>query len=227
MKGTDTIRVELHAHTYHSDDSLMLPRRMLSTCAARGIDMLAITDHNSISGALEAAQIDPERVILGEEIKTTQGELLAFFVQEEVPPGLGPRDAIQVLRGQGAVISVSHPLDSIRGGAWDRADLLEILPHVDALEVYNARGLVRGADRRVEALAAEHGLLRTAGSDAHAYLELGRSGMVLPPFTDGASFKVALASAKVIRRRSSFLVHFLSRYASFRKSLGWKPPAQA
>jgi predicted metal-dependent phosphoesterase TrpH len=217
------MRVELHAHTYHSDDSLMLPRKMLAICKARGIDKLAITDHNHISGALEAAQIDPGRVIIGEEIKTTRGELLAFFVKEAVPSGLEPRTAIQALRDQGAFISVSHPLDSLRGGAWDRGELLEILPHVDALEVFNARGLVRGADRRVEALAEEHGLLRTAGSDAHAYLELGVSGMTLPEFSDAASFRAALSSAHVIRRRSSPLVHFLSRYASLRKSLGWRP----
>ncbi len=218
------IRVELHAHTYHSEDSLMLPDRMLAVCARRGIDKLAITDHNRISGASEAAALEPDRVIVGEEIKTTQGELLAFFVKEAVPPGLPPERALQQLRAQGAFISVSHPLDSLRSGAWEMHDLLDILPLVDALEVFNARGLVRSADRRVEELAQEHGLLRTAGSDAHSYLELGRSGMRLPDFNDAESFRRSLAHAEVIRRRSSFLVHTLSRYASLRKALGWKAP---
>jgi predicted metal-dependent phosphoesterase TrpH len=222
----DTIRVELHAHTHHSEDSLMLPEKMLAICAQRGIDKLAITDHNRISGALMAAAIDPSRVIIGEEVKTTKGELLAFFVREAVPAGLGPREAIGQLREQGAFISVSHPLDSVRSGAWKKDDLLEVLPLVDALEVFNARGLLRPADRWVEHLALEHGLLRTAGSDAHSYRELGTSGMRLPDFSDPESFRVALGSAQVIRRRSPYFVHLLSRYASLRKALGWKAPSE-
>jgi predicted metal-dependent phosphoesterase TrpH len=222
----EMIRVELHAHTYHSEDSLMLPERMLAVCAQRGVDKLAITDHNRISGALEAAAIEPDRVIVGEEIKTTQGELLAFFLRETVPAGLAPEAAIEQLRAQGAFISVSHPLDSLRSGAWERQDLLAILPLVDALEVFNARGLVRSADRQVQELAREHGLLCTAGSDAHSYLELARSGMRLPDFHHAESLRRSLAHAQVIRRRSSFLVHFLSRYASLRKALGWKAPGQ-
>lgn len=225
-KTMTTIRVELHAHTHHSEDSLMLPEKMLAVCAQRGIDKLAITDHNRISGALAAAAIAPERVIVGEEIKTTKGELLAFFVRETVPAGLEPNEAIQQLRAQGAFISVSHPLDSVRSGAWEKADLLEILPLVDALEVFNARGLLRQADRQVERLAQESGLLATAGSDAHSYLELGRSGMRLPAFRDAAEFRPALASAQVIRRRSSYFVHLLSRYASLRKAMGWRAPGE-
>jgi predicted deacylase len=103
---------------------------------------------------------------------------------------------------------------------------LEILPLVDALEVFNARSFLRGPDQRAAALGLEAGLLATAGSDAHSYLEVGRAVLRLPPFRDPESFREALAKAHIHARRSSPLVHVLSRYASFRKGLGWRGRAR-
>lgn len=216
--------VELHCHTYHSADSLVLPERLLATCRLRGIDRVAITDHNQLQGALEAASIDPERVIPGEEIMTTQGELLAFYVREEIPAGLPPEEAIRRLRKQNAFISVSHPFDAARHGSWDLSDLEQIIPLVDALEVFNARTLTQGPNERAGALAEKNGLLGTSGSDAHTCAELGRAAMELPPFDDAESLRRSLAKARIIRRRSSPLVHLASRYAVWRKQLGWRPP---
>jgi predicted metal-dependent phosphoesterase TrpH len=218
------IKVELHCHTYRSPDSLMMPERILQICQQRGIDRIAITDHNSIAGALEAAAIDPQRVIVGEEILTTKGELLAFFVREEVPAGLEPMLAIEQLRSQGALISVSHPLDPMRSKAWAEEELRQILPYVDALEVFNARTMLARADRKALEITAEVGLMRTAGSDAHAYCEIGRATMRLPAFEDVDGMRRALPEAAIAGRRSSPLVHFCSRYATFRKALGWRPP---
>ena len=219
----DQITVELHCHTYFSSDSLMLPSRILEVCKQRGIDRIAITDHNEIGGAKKAFDLDPERVIVGEEIMTTQGEILAYFVEEWIPPQLTPEETIDRLRDQGAVISVAHPYDSIRGGSWNPDDLEKILPLVDAIEVFNARTISSRPDKMAANAADEHGLLRTAGSDAHAYSEVGRTVLRLPNFNDAESFRIALTSAEIIRRRSSPFVHFFSRYATFRKALGWRP----
>lgn len=217
------VTVELHCHTYHSTDSLLSPARLVETCRRRSIDRVAVTDHNQIAGALAARAIDPERVIVGEEIMTTQGELLAFFLTELVPAGLPPEQAIARLRGQGAFISVSHPFDSVRKGAWALEDLRQILPLVDALEVFNARTLSDGPNRQAAELAQAEGLPGTAGSDAHTAMELGRAVLRLPAFRDMKGFKAALGEAQVIGRRSSPLVHLASRYATFRKRRGWRP----
>ncbi len=214
--------VELHCHTYRSPDSLMEPAKLLEMCRARGIDRLAVTDHNTIQGALEAQALDPERVIVGEEILTTQGELLAYFVTEEVPAGLTPKETIARLRAQGAVISVSHPFDYTRKGAWRMEDLEAILPLVDALEVFNARSWRAAANRRAAEVARRAGLPGTAGSDAHAYAEVGRVRMRLPAFSDPASFLRVLSAGEVLGRRSSPLVHLYSRYAALAKRLGWR-----
>ena len=200
----------------------MLPEHILEACVRRGIDRIAITDHNAIDGASEAATLDPERVIIGEEIMTTQGELLGYFMKEFIPPGLTPQETISRLRAQGAFISVAHPFDYIRQGAWKEGALLEILDLVDALEIFNARTWSSKANRRAEELAKQRGLLRTAGSDAHAPLEIGRAVMNLQSFNDAESMRQSLSTATIQARRSSPLVHLFSRYATLRKALGWK-----
>jgi len=213
----DPIRIELHCHTYHSIDSLMRPERLVDLCRRRGLQRLAVTDHNSIAGALEAAVLDPELIIIGEEIATTEGELLGYYLQEEIPAGLAPSEAIARLRDQGAFISVSHPCDRFRNGAWKPEALQRILPLVDALETFNSRTMKAADNQAAEEIAAGASLLATAGSDAHAYVEVGRSGMLTPPFADAVGMKWALAQGQIVRRLSSPWVHFLSSYARWKK----------
>jgi hypothetical protein len=210
-------RVEFHCHTIYSKDSLLKPERLLALAVEKGIDRLVVTDHNTIAGAKRARELDPQRVIVGEEIMTTQGELLAAFVQEEIPPGLPPHEAIARLRQQSAFISVSHPFDALRNGHWELPDLLAILPQVDAIETFNARCMSARYNTQAQAFAREHGVLGTAGSDAHAGFEVGRAAMLLPQFHDSASLKSVLAQAQFDVRLSSPWVHFTSRYAVWYK----------
>src|SRR5512147_408958 len=153
------LRVEFHCHTHVSKDSLMQPRVLVETCRRKGIDRVVVTDHNTITGARAAQVLDPERVIVGEEIMTTRGEILAAFVSEEIPRGLTPQETIQRLRDQGAFISVSHPFDSLRSGGWHEPHLLEILPYVDAIEVYNSRCMLPRFNRAARRFAETHHVL--------------------------------------------------------------------
>ena len=220
------IRVELHCHTYHSIDSLMLPHEILKRLDEKRIDRIAITDHNSIGGALELAELAPGRVIVGEEVKTTEGELLGYFVQEEVPRGLSPEEAIQALRDQGAFISVAHPFDTERASHWGKERLRELLPSLDGIEVFNSRILQSNANKVAAAFADEHNLLVTAGSDAHIVREIGQTTMVCPDFTDANSMREALKQAEIHAKRSRIWVHFSSARARYKKYKGWEPPAE-
>jgi hypothetical protein len=214
-----TLLAELHCHTCYSEDSLMLPARLIDIARKRGLQRLAITDHNTIAGALEAAALDPELVIVGEEILTTRGELLAYFVRDEVPQGLSPAETIARLRDQGAIIGVSHPFDYMRKGAWQEEDLRAILGAVDALEILNARVWSGAANRRAAEWAKRAGLPGFAGSDAHAPFEVGAVRTRLPSFNDANSFLRALGAAQVEGRRSPIWVHLASRYASWSRRL--------
>lgn len=216
-------KVELHCHTYHSSDSLMLPREILQACERRGIDRVAVTDHNSLKGALEARALDSQRVIVGEEILTTEGEILGYFMEEEIPEGLPPLEVINRLKSQGAVISISHPFDLTRGCRWSMETLHMLLPQLDALEVFNARCWNDRPNQQAARFAADAGLPGTAGSDAHAPVEVGRAFLSMPSFSDSESFRQALAGASIGGRRSHPSVHLLSRYAVWRKTMGWTP----
>lgn len=219
------IRAEFHCHTIYSKDSLTTPEQLLAGCRRKGIRRVVVTDHNTILGARHAQQLDAELVIAGEEIMTEAGELLAFFVQEVVPPGLSALETIQRLREQNAFISVSHPFDGHRAGHWQPDDLAKIAPLVDAIEVFNARCLRAEFNQQAANFASQHQLPGTVGSDAHAPFELGTACLRLPDFSDRSSLRRALQSAIQEVRLSPFWVHFYSRYAVWRKKFGYRLPA--
>ncbi len=213
--------VDLHSHTHWSKDCVTKFETIIHICRRRGIDRIAITDHNTADGALALQKIAPELVVVGEEIMTTQGEILAYFVRESIPAGLSPEDTIRRLSDQGAVISVSHPFDRLRKGAWQEADLLRIIDKVDAIEVFNARCLFAEDNDRALQFAQEHHLTGTVGSDAHIRPEYGQSMMVMRPFeNDPEDFRDALQTATAIKRLSGQYVHAGSTLAKWSKKLG-------
>jgi predicted metal-dependent phosphoesterase TrpH len=213
------LRVEFHCHTKFSRDSLLSPETLLAACRRKGIQRVVVTDHNTIRGARRAYEIDPQMVVIGEEIMTLQGELLAAFVSDEIPPGLPAVETIERLRAQGAFISVSHPFDRHRKGHWQPGELEEIAPLVDAIETFNARCVLPRFNAEAAAFARRHGLPGTAGSDAHTACELGRASMLLPEFNDAQGLRQALEQVEFQVRLSSPLVHLSSRYAVWRKKL--------
>jgi hypothetical protein len=212
------ISIEFHCHTRFSKDSLLPPEKLVDTCRRKGLSRVVVTDHNSIAGARQAQAYAPDLVIVGEEIMTTQGELLAAFVREEIPRGLPPQEAIARLREQGAFISVSHPFDQLRNGHWQPEHLTAILPLVDAIETFNARCMSADFNRRAQEFAVKMGIPGTAGSDAHAAFELGRARMHLPDFNDAEGLRGVIAQARFQARLSSPFVHFTSRYAVWKKA---------
>ena len=214
-------RVELHAHSCWSLDSLTQPETIVQLCQERKITRIAITDHNTADGALALKRLAPELTIVGEEIMTTHGELLAWFIQESVPPGLSPDETIRRLREQGAIISVSHPFDRYRRGAWRQQDLERIVEAVDAIEVYNSRCLRERDNEQALQFARRHGLPGSVGSDAHSTVEYGRSLQLMRPFDDDpADFLDALRSSGQLCRSAPALVHFSSTAAKWVRRLG-------
>lgn len=196
---------------------------IIRLCEKRGVDRIAITDHNTAEGALAMQKRAPDLVIVGEEIMTPQGEILAYFVKESVPAMLSPEETIRRLRDQGAFISISHPFDRLRKGAWQEADLLRIVDQIDAVEIFNARCMFAQDNDRALAFAQQHGLLGTAGSDAHSILEYGRAMVRIQPFEGASDFKTALESAEYIKRLSPYFVHLNSKAAKWSKKLGFRP----
>lgn len=191
----------------------------MDACHRQHIDRVIVTDHDTIAGGLAAQRLDPERVIVGEEIMTTKGEILAAFVKEEIPPRLSPEETIRRLRQQGAFVSVSHPFDAWRSGGWDEPDLLAITPLVDAIEVFNSRCVSPAYNQQAIAFARQHDLAGTVGSDAHAAFELGRSVLLLEPFADAEGLRHVIRAGTAETRLSPPWIHLVSRYAKLRKQI--------
>ena len=209
--------IDFHCHTHLSKDSLTTPRQLVDALYRKKLGVAVVTDHNSIAGALAAQALDPERIIVGEEIMTTKGEILAAFVTEKIQRGLTPQETIRRLREQGAFISVSHPFESWRNGAWKPDDLLEITPLVDAIEIFNARCTKAEDNQKALEFAKQQHIAGTAGSDAHAAFELGNARLVLPEFGSADGLRKVINQGQVEGGLSPFWVHFVSFYARWRK----------
>jgi predicted metal-dependent phosphoesterase TrpH len=213
------MRLDLHCHTRHSRDSLMTYDALLRRMDRRGMDMVAITDHNTIAGALAFHARAPERIVVGEEIKTTCGELIALFLEDEVPPGLSPEETIARVHAQGALVGASHPLDRLRGEALGMENLELIRRKLDFLEVFNARMTFSNDNRLAREMAARWGLPGSAGSDAHAPSEVGRAYVDMPAFDGPQDFLDSLSLGQIGGRLSNPFVHFYSTYAKWHKRL--------
>ena len=212
-----SLQIDFHSHTSGSKDSLTSPERFVAATRRKELDRVVVTDHNGIAGALTAHALDPELVIVGEEIMITKGEILAAFVSEVIPRGLSPQETIKRLRNQGAFVSVSHPFDSWRHGAWKLEDLEDITPFVDAIEIFNARCTNASDNQKAVEFAIAHQLAGTAGSDAHAAFELGKARLVLPQFAGPEELRKVIREGQLQGSLSPFWVHFASYYARWRK----------
>jgi predicted metal-dependent phosphoesterase TrpH len=204
------IKIDLHIHTIRSHDAVTLPEEVIEAVRRRGLDMVAITDHNHLDGALALREMAPDMIIVGEEIRTTAGELIAYFLEEWVPPGLPLQETIERLRAQNAFISVPHPFDRLRRGLMCAVQPSEVLDNVDALEVFNARCVFSADNDRALTLASSQGLLMTAGSDAHIAWEIGQAYVEMPPFADREEFAASLAQGRVVGRLTHPAIHLTS-----------------
>ncbi len=211
------IRVEFHCHTIFSHDSLVSIDDLYRKAKEKQLDRVIITDHNRIDGAELANEKFPEIFVIGEEVMTSEGEILAAFVKEVIPKGLTPLEAIQKLRDQGAFIWVPHPFDKTRSGSWDLDELKNIAPQVDAIEVFNSRCINNEYNLLAAAFAKDNSLLTTVGSDAHSKYELGRSTLVLPDFNNAQELRQSLTNARQDVKLTPFWVHFISTWAKLRK----------
>lgn len=202
-KAVGSIRVDLHSHTMWSGDCTSTPDELVEAIGAAALDVVCITDHHAIEGALRLRDELPCRVVVGEEMRTHHGELIGLFLTERVPQGLDPVETAMRIRDQGAVVYVPHPFDPMRNNLAEPA-LVDLVERglVDAMEVINSKTSLASLNRRAAAFAAEHGLLAGAGSDAHVPDAFGAAYVEMPDFDDAVSFLTALADGTPIGHHS-------------------------
>jgi hypothetical protein len=205
--------IDLHCHTSASFDCLASPGSVVNAAAKRGLTHLAITDHDKIDGALRGRDAAPDglTVIIGEEVKTADGDLIALFLERAVPPGQSARATIDAVRAQGGLVGIPHPFDTFRGSMLKDPKLEAIGALVDWVEAHNARVVGSSGNEKAAAFARELGLPGVAVSDAHSVLEVGVAYNIVdgdPSTPEG--LLAALEGLELVPGRASYIVRTLT-----------------
>ncbi len=182
-----------------SGDSTTTPDEVEAAVRESGIDVLCITDHNAIRGAVELAERLPCRVIVGEELRTHAGEIIGLFLTERIPVGVSPAEAARAIRAQGGVVYIPHPFDPMRRNMAEPA-LLDLANGglIDAVEVLNAKTSLRSLNERAARFAADFDLAAGAGSDAHVPNALGAAYVEMPDFDGPVDFLEKVRLGRVV-----------------------------
>ncbi len=200
------IDVDLHMHTDHSSDCATPVEVLLAEAGQRGLGAIAVTDHNEISGALEArAKASGVQVIVGEEVKTAgQGEVIGLFLEEKIPRGMTLQATIAEIKRQGGLVYVPHPFDRMHS-VPDYEHLLDVIDDVDAIEIFNPRIAITEFNEEAVRFAAKYRIPAGAGSDAHVPQGLGSVRIRMRAFDGPDEFLQSLRDADIIRNPASLL----------------------
>jgi predicted metal-dependent phosphoesterase TrpH len=207
----------MHLHTRGSFDCLSDPASVVERAIAAGLDMICVTDHNEIAVAQSLHERFPDRVIVGEEVKTGEGvDVIGLFLTRVIPKGTPARETCERIHDQGGIVYVPHPFAGGKGGSGRILPVIE--DQIDAFEGFNARIHVAELNERAVAWARARGLPLGAGSDAHTLAELGRAWVELPPFEpEPRSFLDALGKGAIHGTLSPYSVHLASTWAKVHK----------
>jgi len=202
----DWINADLHIHSNYSKDCVSTVESIIETAREIGLGALAIADHNEIEGAFRArelAQGDPF-VIVAEEVKTAEGEVIGLFLKEKIPAKMSFDETLSLIKEQGGLVYVPHPFDGLRTTPSYRA-MVDNLHRIDVIEIYNGKVALSSFNLSAERFAAKYNIVAGAGSDSHVLQGLGTAMIRMPRFTDPQSFMAALWEADIIARRKSLL----------------------
>jgi len=200
------IHVDLHVHSKYSGDSQSSIGDILKTAREVGLGAIAIADHNTVKGALEARALAGEdlTIIVAEEVKTGEGEVMGLFLEEDVPGGLSFKETIVRIKDQGGLVYVPHPFDQLRTTPSYRS-MADNAHDLDIIETYNARMAFSSFNLRAERFAEKYGLLAGAGSDAHVLPGLGTAMLHMPGFKGRDDFMASLREADILTNRKSLV----------------------
>lgn len=215
-----SLKVELHTHTKKSYDVLTPYEEIIQSCIKSGVDVLAVTDHNEIAGALRLHKMAPlkVKVIVGEEILTVDGEIIGLFLKEFIPPGLPIEETVERIKQQGGIVYLPHPFDkTTRKTSIRREKIMKIAEHIDIIEVFNGRTIFSGDNKRARALARELNKPFAVGSDAHTKYEFGRTFLEMPEFSTPEEFVRSVEKAKIKTSHVIPWVFLFTKWARFKK----------
>ena len=189
MMPAGWVRVDCHLHTVASGDSVLTVEELADRARQAALGVVCVTDHNVTHAAVAAAERDlGVRVIVGEEVRTPDGDVIGLFLTERIPYVLPLAEVIGLIRGQGGLVYVPHPFDQGRSSVGRVLPGLCAAGSVDVIEVFNAKIADQALNEKAARLAERFGLPGGAGSDAHDAPGVGAAYLEMPDFDGPASF---------------------------------------
>jgi hypothetical protein len=192
---------------------------------------VAVTNHNNVEGAIAvrdraaALGVDEQlTVILGEEVSTSDGEVVGLFLERTIPRGLTADQTADEIHAQGGLVSIPHPFDPFRASHIRRAPLeaLAAAGKIDMIEVFNSRVTFARHNQEAAEFAARHAIPGIACSDSHSAFEVAMSFNALPAFTTAEELREGLAENEWHGSRSTVLIHLTTRWAVWSNIVrGW------
>ncbi|MBT9163618.1 MAG: phosphatase YcdX [Chloroflexi bacterium] len=216
------MKVDLHIHTCYSPDCNSSLESIIDRCQKLGIGCIAITDHDTIEGALKMRQMAPFPVIIGEEVMSSDGEIMGYFLTAEIPAGLPAEEVINRIKAQGGLVCLPHPFDGFGRFPLEASKRESLLSEIDIIEVFNARSLSLSYSKKARTLVRQNGILASAGSDAHAPREIGKAYVEMPAFDGPGEFKIALGKGKIFGQKNGVKDHLLTTLGTLTKRLNLK-----
>jgi predicted metal-dependent phosphoesterase TrpH len=202
------MKYDLHTHSKYSSDGILEVKRIVSIAKKRGLRGIAITDHNSIKGGLEAKKYETKEfsVIVGSEIKTQRGEIIGLFLSDDIK-SRSAESVMAEIKDQNGLITIPHPFDEMRKSAFH--PLKEDVKYIDAVEIFNSRCVYQKYNKSALDFATTQNLGMTAGSDGHFANEIGMGGII----TSSNDIREAIINkdVEVFGRRSSVVNHGLTK----------------
>jgi predicted metal-dependent phosphoesterase TrpH len=188
------VRIDLHLHSRYSHDGQSTLEELVERCTECGLDRIALTDHNTVEGALRLAKIAPELTIVGEEAKTREGEVIGLFIRRRLPPYMRAEEVMDMIHDMGGLTYVPHPLDRHRSN-FSVERIVQLADRIDIIETYNA-WCEPSENHAAARLAKDLAKVSATGSDAHAARELGRSWMEIEDYSTPQDFLEKLRNAR-------------------------------
>ena len=195
------LRIDLHLHSRFSPDSETTLEALVRRCRELGLDRIALTDHHTAAGALQLQRREPGLTIVGEEVASSEGDIIGLFLTGSIASGGSPEQICDAIHAMGGLTYACHPLDR-RRASFRPERLVELAPRFDIIETHNAWA-DPAANRAAVDLCRDLGKVPAAGSDAHSAADLGSSWMEIEPYEGAADFLAKLGRARhVITERS-------------------------
>lgn len=192
------MKIDLHTHSISSKDGGLTEKDYEKLISSKQLDIIAITDHNKVDFAIKMQEKFPNNIIVGEEIMTSEGEIIGLFLEHIIPAGLSPHETVTIIKERGGLVYIPHPFERVRSGLSDEV-MQSIISDIDIVELANGRTIQNKTQTAQKWLAGREPIVAASSSDAHSLSGTGRTYTTIEDLEDlnADSLLKALAGAQL------------------------------